>query len=122
MQRGSIIARCVLRIIGDCPWRLQRGSIIARCALRISKDTLQGSGQLPLDQKQLRRPSRKGQRGKIVLYKNRRQTRRLFLFDNGEGEIVELGFVDGGWGIHHEVDAGAILREGDDVADVVDGF
>ena len=31
-----------------------------------------------------------------------------------------MELVDGGWGVHHEVDTRAVLREGDDVADVVD--
>ena len=33
-----------------------------------------------------------------------------------------MNIVDYGWGIHHEVDAGAVFGEGDDVANVVDGF
>ena len=47
----------------------------------------------------------------------------LFVFgDDGEVGFFELNGVDFGWRVHHEVDAGAIFGEGDDVADVVGIF
>ncbi len=35
-------------------------------------------------------------------------------------EFVELGLVDRGRGIHHEIDTVAVFGEGDDIANVVD--
>ena len=42
----------------------------------------------------------------------------FFVFYDGEMGFVELGLVDGGRGVHHEVDAGTVFGEGDNVADV----
>ena len=46
----------------------------------------------------------------------------IFVFDNGKVGFFELDGVDGGRGVHHEVDAGTVLGEGDNVADVVNAF
>ena len=42
--------------------------------------------------------------------------------DEGEVGFVELGLVDWGRGVHHKVDAGAVVGEGDDVADIINAF
>ena len=47
-----------------------------------------------------------------------RQFGLVVVFVEREMEVVELVVVDDGGGGHHEVDAGAVFWEGDDVADV----
>ena len=44
----------------------------------------------------------------------------VVVFDDGEVGFVELDLVDSGWGVHHEVDTGTVLGEGDDVANVIE--
>ena len=46
----------------------------------------------------------------------------VFVFDDGKVRFGELDLIDGGRGVHHEVDARAVLGEGDDVADVFGVF
>lgn len=46
----------------------------------------------------------------------------FFVFDDGEVGFGELNLVDGRRRVHHQVDARAVLREGDDVADVFGVF